>query len=93
MKELEIEAEKYLDKNYNLSYEITTWQRLHIKTFIAGATSSYVEQEKIKFAIEQLKCINENNCTGTEHQSFYDLLNMKENKIKELEQKLVEYGK
>lgn len=54
-----------LDKNYNLSYERTTWQKLHEKTFIAGATSNYVEKHKEKLikerdmykqAYEELSC-------------------------------------
>lgn len=53
-KELELEAQSYLDKNYNLSYERTTWQKLHEKTFMAGATSKHVEKQKLEFAIEQL---------------------------------------
>ena len=34
---LEEAAINYLDRTYNLSYERTTWQKLHEKTFIAGA--------------------------------------------------------
>jgi hypothetical protein len=30
-------AQDYLDRTYNLSYERTTWQKLHEKTFVAGA--------------------------------------------------------
>ena len=36
---LEEAAERYLEQTYTLSYEKTTWQKLHIKTFIAGAKS------------------------------------------------------
>jgi hypothetical protein len=45
-------AEKYLDRTYNLSYEKTTWQKLHEKTFIAGAKwqaeRMYTEEEVLK---------------------------------------------
>ena len=34
---LEQAAQSYLDRTYNLSYERNTWQKLHEKTFIAGA--------------------------------------------------------
>jgi hypothetical protein len=54
MLDLNKEAENYLDRTYNLSYEKTTWQKLHIRTFIAGAESKYVEIQKLKYAIEQL---------------------------------------
>ena len=42
---LEEAAMNYLDRTYNLSYERTTWQKLHEKTFIAGAKW---QQEQIK---------------------------------------------
>ena len=34
---LEEAAMSYLDRTYSLSYERTTWQKLHEKTFAAGA--------------------------------------------------------
>lgn len=46
-KELQLEADKYLDKK---SDSDGFWD-----CFIAGATSKYVQKEKLKFAIEQLK--------------------------------------
>ena len=57
-KELEIEAEKYAWKKKNpFSKEILANELvLASKTdFIAGATSKYVEKQKLEFAIEQLK--------------------------------------
>jgi hypothetical protein len=36
---LEEAAMSYLDRTYSLSYERTTWQKLHEKTFAAGAKS------------------------------------------------------
>ena len=51
-KELELEAEKYYKENIEgepLTYETP------IHCFIAGATSKYVEKQKLEFAIEQLK--------------------------------------
>ena len=51
-KELELEAEKYSKENVEgepLTYETP------IHCFIAGATSKYVEKQKLEFAIEQLK--------------------------------------
>ena len=51
-KELELEAEKYYKENVEgepLTYETP------INCFIAGATSKYVEKQKLEFAIEQLK--------------------------------------
>ncbi len=80
-KELELEAEKYRTSTINR-------MGIERKGFIAGATSKYVEKQKLEFAIEQLKLIDEEKTTGTEHNSFYDLIEMKEKAIKQLEQKL-----
>ena len=52
MTELELDAEKYYKENVEgepLTYETP------IHCFIAGATSKYVEKQKLEFAIEQLK--------------------------------------
>lgn len=38
--DVEKEAMSYLDRNYSLSYERTTWQKLHEKTYIAGFNKS-----------------------------------------------------
>jgi hypothetical protein len=95
---LEQEAEQYIDKSWG-SYKNDVFQHNDIITdktladitkqdYIEGATSKYVEIEKIKFAIEQIKKIDENKCSDNEHNSFYDLLEMQSNVIKELEQKL-----
>ena len=59
MKELELEAEEYISdmdaefyKDGISNYHI---QQLAKKDFIAGATSKYVEKQKLEFAIEQLR--------------------------------------
>ena len=83
-KELELEAEQYEDLIDRSEDGLVK------ETFIAGATSKYVERQKLEFAIEQLKLIDEEKTTGTEHNSFYDLIEMKEKTIKQLEQKLSE---
>ena len=31
-------AQKYLDRTYSLSYERTTWQKLHEKSYLQGAS-------------------------------------------------------
>lgn len=31
-------AQQYLDRTYSLSYERTTWQRLHEKTYLQGVS-------------------------------------------------------
>lgn len=57
MKELELEAEKY--KNQKGSISTTELEDAIFKQgFIDGATSKYVEKQKLKFAIEQLKSIS-----------------------------------
>lgn len=57
-KELELEAEKLRQEQYT-DGSITTWtkndwQSCWKEGFIAGATSKYVEKQKLEFAIEQL---------------------------------------
>ena len=58
-KELELEAEKLYPTNKKGSMwmpnrdEVTNGYRQ--EGFIAGATSTYVEKQKLEFAIEQLK--------------------------------------
>lgn len=57
-KELELEAEKYAwEKKNPFSKELLANELVFAsKTdFIAGATSKYVEKQKLEFAIEQLK--------------------------------------
>jgi hypothetical protein len=51
---LEEAAMNYLDRTYNLSYERTTWQKLHEKTFIAGAKWQQ-EQKKELYSKEDLE--------------------------------------
>jgi|LakMenEpi03Aug12_release.lakeMendotaPanAssembly.Ray.scaffolds.fasta_scaffold191330_6 hypothetical protein len=75
--DLNKEAESYLDRNYNLSYEITTWQKLHIKSFIAGANSEYVQAKILKAQINVLKR------TGSER--WTDILEELKQQLKELE--------
>ena len=48
-KELELEANNYVSNKY-LAQESEA-----LEDFIAGATSKYVERQKLEFAIEQLK--------------------------------------
>lgn len=52
---VEAEAMSYLDRKYSLSYERTTWQRLHEKTYAAGFSKSqethpFSEDDMIAFA-------------------------------------------
>lgn len=80
MEELELEAEKYennLKCNSSISFESAIYTKLS-DAFIAGATSKYVEKQKLEFAIEQLKKFREAT------------LGRGINTIKELEQKLAE---
>jgi hypothetical protein len=75
-KELELEAHRYAEEQKdNCSNDY--W------AFIEGATSEWVEKQKLEFAIEQLKSLGylHNDDLKTERQR---------NKIKELEQKLSE---
>lgn len=88
-KELEIEAEKYAWKKKNpFSKELLANELvLASKTdFIAGATSKYVEKQKLEFAIEQLEYIKI-QCYNT--RQFHAII-LLDGKIKELEQKLFE---
>ena len=50
-KELELEAKEYAIGKSSSEVFIET----HIRDYIAGATSKYVEKQKLEFAIEQLK--------------------------------------
>lgn len=70
--ELELEAEKYAQE---WGWETRT-------DFIAGATSKYVEKQKLEFAIEQLKSHIEHPTKPGYRR--HDILN----KIAELEQKI-----
>lgn len=53
-KELKQEAEKHKQEYSFFTKETQNQKRL---SFIAGATSKYVEKQKLEFAIEQLKQI------------------------------------
>jgi len=86
-KELELEANSYVGNKY-LAQESEA-----IEDFMAGAKSKFVERQKLEFAITQLKLIDEDYCGGPEHNSFYDLVDLKNNKIKELEEELIKLNK
>lgn len=76
-KELELEAEKYAEIQLKgLSDKSSKFEC--INDFIEGATSKYVEKQKLEFAIEQLKRFRE--------ATFGKGVDV----IKELEQKLQE---
>lgn len=54
-KELESEAKEYAENKSS----VDVFKEAHIKDFIAGATSKWVEKQKLEFAIEQLdKCVD-----------------------------------
>lgn len=79
-KELELEAEKYYKENVEgepLTYETP------IHCFIAGATSKYVEKQKLEFAIEQLRKIK----IAVSDKNPFTVYNIA-HQIQELEQKL-----
>ena len=81
-KELELEAEKYYKENVEgepLTYETP------IHCFIAGATSKYVEKQKLEFAIEQLRKIK----IAVSDKNPFTVYNIA-HQIQELEQKLSE---
>lgn len=48
-------AMSYLDRNYNLSYERTTWQKLHEKTFEAGFNAHKELMKDKFFTIDDMK--------------------------------------
>lgn len=75
-KELELEADLWSVNTDNVHPADSYIAK---QGFIAGATSKYVEKQKLEFAIEQLK-----QCMKKEH-----LLEVSK-KIKELQQKLSE---
>jgi len=73
-KELELEAEKHV----KTISKFPKWNEHDASIFIAGATSKWVEKQKLEFAIEQLKRFRE--------ATFGEGVDV----IKELEQKLSE---
>lgn len=79
--ELELEAEKFYKEI--IEGEPLT-DKIPIYCFIEGATSKYVEKQKLEFAIEQLKEFKEH---------YQDRIGTGRiwNRIQELEQKLSEY--
>lgn len=60
------------------------FKEAHSKDFIAGATSKYVEREKIKFAIEKLNDCKNYTSKSSKDDRWYD------NQIEELEKQLNE---
>lgn len=105
--ELEQEAEKLRQLQYTdgsiSTYTRNDWQSCWKEGFIAGAISKYVEKEKLKFAIEQLKSFDFNMCKLLRQEAInYDLSQEEAtyklertkwhleiiSKIKELEQQL-----
>lgn len=88
-KELELEAEKLYPVNHIGSMFMANREQINNfykqKGFIAGATSKYVEKQKLKFAIEQIKSIS----LGLSDGNTVTVYNLSQ-KIKELEQKLSE---
>ena len=88
MNELEKAAEKYAE-TFRFISETDSWFNNKYKTFIAGATSSYVEKEKIKLLISENKSILEMLKLHGNERVMIPLID----RIKELEQKLLEYGK
>jgi hypothetical protein len=88
MKELKKEAEKYAKNTEQvIAHGLYSTKGDRKLGFIAGATSTYVEQEKIKFAISVLNLQKVNtNKDGLMYIEADKVLNV----IKELEQKLLE---
>ena len=74
-KELELEAEKEYPDGAYLGYEQSA--------FIAGATSKYVEKQKLEFAIKQLKSLRQVHDESVMSERVRKV-------IKDLEQKLAE---
>jgi hypothetical protein len=88
-KELESEAENYGWRVKNNSFSDPVKANELAKSasddFIAGATSKYVEKQKLEFTIKELMWVN--ILIPFEHQYAKDCI---DNKIKELEQQLSE---
>jgi len=88
-KELELEAEKLYPVNHTGSMFMANREQINNfykqKGFIAGATSKYVEKQKLEFAIEQLKSVK----NSLPEERFYSQKEINA-KIEELEQKLSE---
>ena len=88
-KELELEAEQYarrFEENEQSGYNgesLSIEDRMEIEAFISGATSKYVEKQKLEFAIEQL------NALGQVHDETLMSERVKK-AIRDLEQKLSE---
>ena len=84
-KQLQEEAEKYEALSEYSKYEIRD-------AYITGTTSKYVEQEKLKFAIEQFK--NALEWANDSNEEFKSRLTCYiESELKDLEQQLKELEK
>ena len=82
-KELELEAEKHGAFQYGNSCGAKQERQNCIEDFIAGATSKYVEKQRLEFAIEVLKLHIKHPCEP--EQNRLDILTG----IEYLEQKLL----
>lgn len=86
-KELELEAEKLYPVNHTGSMFMANREQINNfykqKGFIAGATSKYVEKQKLEFAIEQLRKIK----IAVSDKNPFTVYNIA-HQIQELEQKL-----
>lgn len=82
IQKLELEAEKYA-KMVHENPVMKTFREYTKQDFISGATSKFVERQKLEFAIKQLKSISL-GLSDANTVTAYNLLQ----KIKELEQRL-----
>ncbi len=53
--DIEKEAMSYLDRNYSLSYERTTWQKLHEKTYAAGFQKAQELLSDRRFTLDDMQ--------------------------------------
>lgn len=87
-KELDLEAKTY-SQSIHKNPSLRLFREYSTQDFIAGATSKWVEKQKLEFAIKQLKEIRSK-------MTFFEIANMENtldnlySKIQELEQKLSE---
>ena len=84
-KQLKLEVEKYADDLFGFSNENHSYWEDCQRHFIAGATSKWVEKQKLEFAIEQLKKIK----IAVSDKNPFTVYNIA-HQIQELEQKLSE---
>jgi hypothetical protein len=93
-KTLQEEAEKYGDSIFGFSNENhNNWEDCQ-RHFIAGASSKYVQAEKLKFAIEQLKLVGNyfdvSKLNVKEHTQHIRFTSIIQDKINALKQQLKE---